>query len=257
MATAKTKSTKAPAPRLSYTEAMAELEAAGSEQTRKTWLRHGAREPMFGVNFSVLKALLKRIKVDHELAVALWDSGNHDARNLAVKIADPAALSPSDLDRWAREGDGACTNYVALLALDGPHAQLKASQWLVSEVDAERTAGWRLLGHLAMRDVSLPDAWFEPWLDTIEANIHAASNPHREAMNHALIAIGCRNEALRARASAAAVRIGPVHVDHGDTDCKTPDAATSLDTYWAYAISKGHESPAAAERGRVAMRLRC
>jgi hypothetical protein len=47
-------------------------------------------------------------------------------------------------------------------------------------------------------------------------------------MNNALIAIGSRNAALESQAIAAAGRIGKVTVDHGVTDCKTPDAATYI-----------------------------
>lgn len=44
-----------PAARLSLAEVMATLEAAGSEATRRTYIRHGAVEPLFGVRFAVLK----------------------------------------------------------------------------------------------------------------------------------------------------------------------------------------------------------
>src|SRR5688572_26491998 len=88
--------------RMTLTETMRELEKAGSAQTRKTYLRHGAAEPLFGVSFATLKTLRKRIGVDHELAVALWETGNLDARNLAVKIIDPAKVKSADLDRWVR-----------------------------------------------------------------------------------------------------------------------------------------------------------
>lgn len=258
MPTPKVKATRPPAVRLTFAEAMAELEAAGSAQTRKIYLRHGATEPLFGVSFAVLKAMLKRLKVDHELAVALWESGNHDARNLAVKIADPAAMTPADLDRWAGQATGRlCTSYVALLAVDGPHAIGRAPDWLASELPAVRTAGWSLLGHLAMRDETLPDGWFAGWLDTIERSIHQATDAQREAMNQAVISIGCRNPALRELATAAAGRIGPVQVDHGDTACETPEIGATLDKAWAYATTKGFDSPAAAERKREPLRLRC
>ena len=61
-----------PAQRMSFQETMNALEKAGSAQTKKTYLRHGAGEPMFGVSFATLKVLYKRIKVDQELAQALW-----------------------------------------------------------------------------------------------------------------------------------------------------------------------------------------
>ena len=62
-------------------------------------------------------------------------------------------------------------------------------------------------------------------LATIEGEIHARKNRVRDAMNSALIAIGIRNDALEEQALAAATRIGKVEVDHGETGCKTPDAA--------------------------------
>jgi 3-methyladenine DNA glycosylase AlkD len=227
------KAAKPAPPRMTLKEAMSELEKAGSAQTRKTYARHGASEPMFGVSFATLKTLAKRIKVDHELACALWDTGNFDARNLAYKIVEPARMSSGDLDRWA--GDPVarmCGAYVA-------------------------RAGWSVVASMAMRDESTPDDWFASRLAEIEKRIHSAPNSHREAMNSALIAIGCRSAALRKAALAAAKRIGKVDVDHGDTDCKTPDAGPYIEKTWAHSTSKGYESPAAHERAREPMRVRC
>jgi len=252
------KSAKASAPRMSLAEAMAALEKAGSPQTRKTYARHGAREPMFGVSFATLKTLLKRIGVDHELAIALWETGNFDARNLAVKVVDPARMSPADLDRWAQAPCvRMCTGYVAHVAAEGPHARAKAAQWLATSDDARRRVAWSLVGAMAMRDETTPDAWFAERLAEIEKTIHAAPNAQREAMNHAVIAIGCRSPALRKSATAAAKRIGKVEIDHGDTACKTPDAAQYVDKTWTHSTSKGFASPAAHERSRESMRTRC
>lgn len=68
------------------------------------------------------------------------------------------------------------------------------------------------------------DADAERVLTTIEKEIHLSSNWARYAMNNALISIGVFKPALRKKAIAAARRIGKVLVDHGDTNCKTPDA---------------------------------
>jgi 3-methyladenine DNA glycosylase AlkD len=252
-------SAKAPPPRMTLAEAMRELEKAGSAQTRKTYTRHGATEPMFGVSFATLKALTKRIDVDHDLALALWDTGNFDAQNLAVKIVEPARMTPDDLDRWVRGSSWAlmCGSYAAMLPAEGPHAAAKCVQWLNSRAERERTAGWTLLGQLAQRDETSPDAAFEKRLAEIERTIHAAPNVERAIMNQTVIAIGCRNAALRKAALAAAKRIGPVEVDRGDTACKTPDAAEYIEKAWAYAKAKGFESPAAQERKRDVPRRRC
>jgi hypothetical protein len=110
---------------------------------------------------------------------------------------------------------------------------------------------------MAFRDQTTPDSWFEGRLAEIERTIHSAPNAQREAMNLALIAIGCRSPALRQAATAAARRIGKVEVDHGDTACKTPDAASYIEKTWVHSTAKGFQSPAAHERSREPMRLRC
>ena len=252
----KAKATRA---RMTLAETMRELEKAGSAQTRKTYARHGAAEPMFGVSFATLKTLVKRIGVDHDLALALWGTGNFDARTLAMKIADPALMTPGTLDAWVRAAPAvrACFGYVAMLASEGPHAAAKAAQWLSSQDVRERCSGWTLLGQISQRDETLPDAVFERRLAEIEKSIHAAPNAERETMNMAVVMIGCRNASLRKAALASAKRIGKVEVDYGDTDCKTPDAAQYIEKTWAHSTSKGFSSPAAHERSREVLRLRC
>ena len=249
----------APPPRLSLPEALRELEKAGSAQTRKTYARHGAAEPMFGVSFATLKALTKRIDVDHELALALWATGNFDARNLAVKIVDPARMTPADLDRWAREVSASrmCGGYAAMLASETPHGAAKAAEWIASKDGGLRVSGWTLLAQLAQRDEVAADAVFEKRLAQIERTIHAAPNAEREAMNMAVVCIGCRSAGLRKAALATAARIGKVEVDHGDTACKTPDAAQYILASWTRSAAKGFPSPAAQERSREAPRRRC
>lgn len=257
--TAAQKPPKPAAPRMTLAQAMSALEKAGSAQTRKTYARHGATGPMFGVSFAVLKELTKRIGVDHELALALWDTQNLDARNLAAKVVDPARMSPADLDRWARESLAmrTCGSYVGMVAAEGPHARKKAERWLAAKDENVRCAGWSLVAHLAHRDEETPDSFFEPMLARIERGIQGAPNAERGNMNLVLIAIGCRSAALRKAAAAAAKRIGKVEIDHGDTSCKTPDAAETLEKTWAYASSKGYSSPAALERTRETPRRRC
>ena len=245
--------------RMTLAETMRALEKAGSAQTRKTYARHGATGPMFGVSFATLKTLMKRIGVDHDLALALWKTGNLDARNLAVKIVDPARLSSADLDQWAREAclTRTCGSYVGMVAAEGPLGARKAQQWLSSKDAGERNAAWSMVGQLAQRDEITPDSYFEKRLAEIERSIHTAPNEERGAMNLAVIAIGGRNRALRKAALVSAKRIGKVEIDHGDTSCKTPDAAAYIEKTWAYAKSKGFESPAAQESAREFPRLRC
>jgi 3-methyladenine DNA glycosylase AlkD len=234
------------------------LEKAGSAQTRKIYLRHGATEPLFGVSFADLKAFVKRLGVDDALARGLWASGNYDARTLALKIADPARMTPKDLDRWLRESRSPLLgSYLAMLAAEGPHAAALQGAWLKSKDVAARATGWALVGQRAMRDEAAPDAGFAALLGRIGKTIQAAADVERKAMNGALIAIGCRSAKLRTAALAAAKRIGTVEVDPGDTACKVPDARVYLEKTWAHSTSKGFATPAAQERSREPQRLRC
>lgn len=233
---------------MTFDDCMAALEREGTAQNRKTYARHGVTGPCFGVSYAALGKLKKAIKIDHDLAVALWDSGNHDARVLACMIDDPAAVTSAQLK--VRAGD--LSNYVLTDALSGlaaksPHASACMTAWIKAKDEWSASAGWNVLAHLALADNGLPDSEFESLLVQIEATIHTAKNRTRHAMNNALIAIGSRNEHLAAVAAAAAGRIGKVEVDHGETGCKTPDAA-------GY-IAKTREHYAA--KGGITRRKRC
>jgi 3-methyladenine DNA glycosylase AlkD len=169
--------------------------------------------------------LKKKLKTNQDLARSLWSSGNHDARVLATMIADPKQIDEATLEAWARDLD----NYVIADSFSGLVSQTalarqKMEQWTDAENEWVGQAGWNLLTYMAMKDTSLPDDYFRPYLATITRDIHQRKNRVRYSMNNALIAIGLRNEVLQEEAIAAAGKIGPVEVDHGETNCKTPDA---------------------------------
>lgn len=210
-------------------QTLEQLESRGTEQNRKVYRRHGVSDNMFGVSYAQQRQLAKTLKGSHPLALELWGSGNHDARVLATMIADPAQADDALLASWADDLDSyvltdAFSGYVGKTAL----APAKAEQWRGAAGEWHGRAGWHLVSHLAMQNPDLPDAYFIDCLDTIEREIHTRKNRVRDAMNNALIAIGIRNAALEQPALAAAARIGKVEVDHGQTGCKTPDAAAYI-----------------------------
>ncbi len=78
-------------------------------------------------------------------------------------------------------------------------------EWTRSDDEWAGAAGWTLLAlHLAMHDATLPDGYFERYLDRIEREIHERKNRVRYSMNNASIAIGLRNRALETPALASA-----------------------------------------------------
>jgi 3-methyladenine DNA glycosylase AlkD len=207
-------------------DVLAELESLGTEQARKIYRRHGGQDPLFGVSFANLGKMKKRIKRDQPLAEALWATRNGDAQQLAVMIADPAAFDAAKLQHWVDTAN--CYANVDPLAKDvvirTPYAVELAARWIAATSPIDQRAGWATIGNLALSDGSLPDEYFLDWLPVIETSIHTAENRTTEAMNSALIAIGGRNQALRGPAIDTARRIGPVTIDHGETDCQTFEA---------------------------------
>jgi 3-methyladenine DNA glycosylase AlkD len=206
-------------------EVMKQLEAFGSEQTRKTYRRHGVAGEMFGVSYANLYALTKKIKVDHALATKLWATNNHDAQILATMIADAKLMNANLLEEWAKSlSNYAITDAFAKLAAQTPFSQKRFEKWVNAKSEWISCAGWMMLAQ-TVANTALPDAYFEPYLETIEGEIHGRQNRVKYAMNGALIAIGTRSDKLQKQALAVAKKIGKVEVDHGDTSCKTPDAA--------------------------------
>ncbi|MBA3943500.1 MAG: DNA alkylation repair protein [Herpetosiphonaceae bacterium] len=216
-----------------------QLKALGTEQARKTYRKHGVSGDQYGVSYAELKNLKKNIKVNHDLAKQLWSSGIHDARILALMIADPQDADSVLLDSWADDLENyplsdAFSRYVAQTALAGE----KMEQWTQSDSEWIGTTGWNILRDLATNDKNLPDDYFERYLMTIERDLHNRKNRVRYAMNSALITIGGRNPQLEEKALAVAKVIGKVIVDHGATNCKTPDAATDIEKMRVHQKSK-------------------
>lgn len=86
-------------------ETLTQLEAVGNEKMRAQDTKNGAGDNQFGVRLGDIRVLAKKIKKNHELAMALWDTGNIDARLLATLVVKPKSLSSSEMDRMVRTVD--------------------------------------------------------------------------------------------------------------------------------------------------------
>ncbi len=210
-------------------EVMQQLEEYGTEQNRKPHKNHGAKEPLFGVSFANLKLLKKKIKKDHDLAVGLWETNNMDAMTLATYILDPKKITTEQLNSWIQDVDYYCLMDVLMTSIcTSPIAIERMEEWTKSNDEWIGRAGWSLLANIAIKNKTLHDDFFSPYLEEIKENIHNKKNRKKEAMNSALIAIGIRNEDLERQAIEIAREIGKVEVDHGATSCTTPDAESYI-----------------------------
>ena len=202
-------------------DVLAALKKAGKPSTAAIYKRHGAGDNVFGTLTSEIVKLAKKIKTDHALALELWASGNEEARVLACQIADPAK---ADLNAW-KDFSRFTAYYVGGLAARLPDADATMKAWTASADELTRETGYGILAARLKNGDALDAA---PWIARIEKEIHGSPNLARHAMNNALIAIGVFKPELRAKAVAAARRIGKVEVDHGDTNCVTPDAVAYI-----------------------------
>ncbi len=213
-------------------EIMQELEARGNPSIKKTILRHGAPEPLFGVKIGDLKPLQKMLKGQQQLAMELFATKNSDAMYLAGLIADGSKMTRKQLDQWAKDATwhmiSGCS--VSWVASEHPDAIEIAKKWIDSPKELVATSGWSTLSSVVATrpDDELPISEIGELLVRCNKTIKTSPNRVRYAMNGFVISVGTYVAPLADRAIVTARKIGAVEVDMGDTDCKIPDAESYI-----------------------------
>jgi len=167
-----------------------------------------------GVQVAELRRIAREIRRGtreerHALALALWDSGVHEARILAALVDDPALVTAAQAERWAGDLDSwdVCDQLCANLLDRAPFAFGKARAWAEREEPFVKRAGFALMARLAVHERKAPDADFVPFLELAENEAGDDRNPVKKAVSWALRQIGKRTPGLRRRAMAVARRI--------------------------------------------------
>lgn len=210
-------------------EILAEMKPLGREGYKRILFNnYGVKEPCFGVAIGELKKFQKRIKMDYQLALDLYDSGNYDAMYLAGLIADDARMTKKDLQRWADEAyagslPGATVPWVAA---GSPHGKEMALKWIESPKSLVASAGWATLSCLVSlkTDAELDLAELKQLLQRVQKTIHSAPDVVRYQMNAFVISVGCYVQPLSELALQLGEKIGPVMCDLGNNDCQVPFA---------------------------------
>ncbi len=162
-----------------------------------------------GVSVVEIRALARQIGRDHALALALWDSGMHEARILAVLVDEPKKLTGEQMERWVRDLDSwdVCDQACSNLFDKSPLAYDKAAAWSAETSEFVKRAGFVLMAMLAVHDKKAPDDRFSAFLPLIEREAGDERNFVKKAVNWALRQIGKRSPTLHPQAVALATAL--------------------------------------------------
>lgn len=188
-------------------ETLAQLESLGNEKVRARNRKNGAGDDQFGVQLGDIRKLAEKIKTD-ELAMALWDTGNIDARLLAILLIKPRKLSRDDMDRMVRAGSFAqVADWLnAYVVKNHPDKESLRQSWMKDGDPWAARAGWSLTSGRVARN---PDGLDVPaLLDRIESEMGSAAPEVQWTMNSCLANIGIHFPEHRERALAIGEKLG-------------------------------------------------
>jgi 3-methyladenine DNA glycosylase AlkD len=182
---------------------MYQLAEKASPESRAGMARYGIIvTDAFGVSVYELRRMAKGLGTDHDLALALWDTGNHEARLLASMVDDPAAVTEAQMEEWVAAFDSwdVCDQVTSNLFDKTPFAYDKVREWSVAENEWVKRAAFATAAALAVQDKEAPDEPFLAILELVRREAGDGRNFVKKAVNWALRNIGKRNAALHAAA---------------------------------------------------------
>lgn len=205
-------------------ETLAQLESLGNEKMRAHHSRNGAGDNQFGAPLGDIRKLAAKIKSDHELAIALWNTGIIDARLLAILLIKPGKLSADEIDRMVRAADFAQVAdwFNAYIVRKHPDKESLRQKWMVDDDPWAARAGWSLTSERIGRS---PDGLDLPaLLDRIESEMGSADPAAQWTMNFCLGGIGIHFPEHRRRAIAIGETLGLYHDYPVSKECTSPYA---------------------------------
>jgi 3-methyladenine DNA glycosylase AlkD len=175
-------------------EALAALEALGEARISDGLSRYGiaTAERVIGVPMAGIQKVGKSFGRDSALAGALWATRVYEARLLVAYVADPALLTPGQMDAWTRDFDNWATCDTLCFALfdKSPHAFDMVDRWADDPAEFVKRTAFALLASLALHDKKSGDAPFLQRLSLIEAAASDERNFVKKGVSWALRGIG-------------------------------------------------------------------
>jgi len=212
------------------TAVMDELAAKASAESCAGMGRYGINVTnAFGVSVYELRRMARVLGSDHELALALWQTGNHEARLLASMVDDPGCVTEAQMEAWAATFDSwdVCDQVTSNLFDKTPWAYAKIREWSAAEDEWVKRAAFATAAALAVQDKAAGDERFLPILALVAREAGDDRNYVKKAVNWALRNIGKRNAALHAAALETAEAILASAEARAAVDRKDPAARSA------------------------------
>ncbi len=188
-------------------EILAQLKSKGDEARLKHNIKAGAPQNQFGVKLGDLRAIAKKIKTDHQLALDHWDTGNVEAQLLATLVIKPTAHSAHELDKLTRSTT--CAQVAdwlnAYVVAEHPEKELLREKWMKAKDHWAAGAGWNLTAsRINKGDADGFD--LSALLDAIEKEMPKTAPAVQWTMNNTLGAIGIHHPSTASAPSPSARR---------------------------------------------------
>jgi 3-methyladenine DNA glycosylase AlkD len=199
---------------------MSQLAALEDREMREANERRGDDH---AVNLTQLRSLAKHLKLQHELALELWATGDTAARLLATLVCKPKAFSADELDAMVRDirSPKLLDWFIVNVVKASRHTEELRLRWKDEDELAGR-AGWSLTTERVVKSPEGLD--FGALLDQIEKELKRAPEQKQWAMNHCLAEIGIAHQKYRERAIGIGERLR-VLIDYPASPGCTPPYA--------------------------------
>lgn len=180
-------------------EVLRDLQAMANPDSKAKLARFGINnQQALGIKIPVLQAYAKALQKNQALALALWATGIHEARLLAIFLAVPTQFTEALMEQWVRDFDSwdICDQACARIFVRTPWAHSKAKEWAARTPEYEKRAGFALMATLAIHDKKAPDEAFIQFFPLLQQEAGDERNFVKKAINWALRQVGKRNLAL-------------------------------------------------------------
>ncbi|MDE1870964.1 MAG: DNA alkylation repair protein [Candidatus Micrarchaeota archaeon] len=179
-------------------EIIRELESKSDPRGIEGMKRFGIdTDDALGISVVELRLMARKIGRSHDIALALWSSGIHEARILASIVEDKDKITERQMDEWANDFNSwdICDQCCSTFSYT-KYAHRKAMQWSKSKKEFVKRAGYAMMAAIAVHDKGASDADLARFLPVIKAGATDDRNYVKKSVNWALRQIGKRSRRL-------------------------------------------------------------